>query len=78
MQQLQRAERAEVSRVTIHDGEDFEKMRVAGRMAAQTLDMIAAHVKPGVTTEELDRICHDFITGHGAIPAPLNYRGFPK
>ncbi len=78
MQQLQRAERAAVSRVTIHEGEDFEKMRVAGRLAAQTLDMIAAHVKPGVTTEDLDRLCHDFITGHDAIPAPLNYRGFPK
>ena len=78
MQQLQRAERAAVSRVTIHEGEDFEKMRVAGRLAAQTLDMIAAHVKPGVTTEDLDWLCHDFITGHDAIPAPLNYRGFPK
>jgi methionine aminopeptidase type I len=54
-------------------------MRVAGRLAADVLDMIGDYVKPGVTTGELDRICHDYITGvQGAIPAPLNYRGFPK
>lgn len=50
-------------------------MRVAGRLAAQVLDMIGTHVRPGVTTDELDRICHDFIVDEqGAIPAPLNYR----
>ena len=53
-------------------------MRAAGKLAAQTLDMITEHVVPGVTTEELDRLCHLFITKHGAIPAPLNYKGFPK
>ena len=54
-------------------------MRQAGRLAAQVLDMIGAHVQPGVATAELDAICHDYITGSlGAIPAPLNYRGFPK
>lgn len=54
-------------------------MRVAGRLAADVLRMIAPHVKPGVTTGELDRICHDFIVNEQqAIPAPLNYRGFPK
>ncbi|MEO8714151.1 MAG: type I methionyl aminopeptidase, partial [Acetobacteraceae bacterium] len=53
-------------------------MRAAGRLAAETLDMITSHVRPGVTTGELDRLCHDFIIAHGAIPAPLNYRGFPK
>ncbi|MDP7600047.1 MAG: M24 family metallopeptidase, partial [Rhodospirillales bacterium] len=53
-------------------------MRKAGRLAAETLDMIADHVEPGVTTEELDRLCAEFITDHGAISAPLNYRGFPK
>ncbi len=54
-------------------------MRVAGRMAATVLDMIAEHVRPGVTTAELDRICHDYIVNvQQAIPAPLNYRGFPK
>ena len=54
-------------------------MRVAGRLAAQVLDMIGEHVRAGVTTEELDRICHDYIVGElDSIPAPLNYRGFPK
>ena len=53
-------------------------MRLAGQLAARTLDMITEHVKPGVTTEALDRLCHDFIRDHDAIPAPLNYRGFPK
>ena len=54
-------------------------MRIAGKLAAQVLDMIEPEVRPGVTTEQLDRICHDFIvTDLRAIPAPLNYRGFPK
>ena len=54
-------------------------MRVAGRLAADVLDMIGDYVKPGITTDELDQICHDFITmEQEAIPAPLNYRGFPK
>ena len=53
-------------------------MRAAGRLAAETLDMIAPHVRPGVTTGALDVLCHEFITAHGAVPAPLNYRGYPK
>lgn len=59
--------------------EEIAKMRVAGRLTAEVLRMIEPHVREGVTTEELDRICHDYIvhTQH-AIPAPLNYRGFPK
>ena len=65
-------------RITIHVPEDFEGMRAAGRLAAETLDMIHAHVQPGVTTAALDKSCHDFIVAHGAVPAPLNYRGFPK
>ena len=65
-------------RITIHNPEDFEGMREAGRLAAETLDMITPYVVPGVTTEELDRLCHDFIVDHGAVPAPLNYRGYPK
>ncbi|MSP02335.1 MAG: type I methionyl aminopeptidase [Acetobacteraceae bacterium] len=65
-------------RITIHAPEDFAGMRVAGRLAAETLDMIQAYVQPGVTTASLDKLCHDFIVSHGAIPAPLNYRGFPK
>lgn len=65
-------------RITLHDEPAFEGMRRAGRLAAQVLDFITRHVKPGVTTGELDRLCHDYIVEHGAIPAPLNYRGFPK
>ncbi len=54
-------------------------MRTAGRLAADVLDMIGEHVQPGVTTDELDQICHRYITEvQEAIPAPLNYRGFPK
>jgi methionyl aminopeptidase len=65
--------------VTIKSAEQQEKMREAGRLAADVLDMIGDYVKPGITTGELDRICHEYITGEqDAIPAPLNYRGFPK
>ena len=54
-------------------------MRVAGRLAGEVLRMIAPHVKAGITTDELDRICHDYIVNEQqAIPAPLNYHGFPK
>lgn len=54
-------------------------MRVAGRLAAEVLDMITPHVLPGVTTGELDRLCHDYIVNEQqAIPAPLNYKGFPR
>jgi methionyl aminopeptidase len=69
---------AESRRITIHRPEDFIPMRAAGKLAAETLDMIGPHVLPGVTTETLNTICHDFIIAHGAVPAPLNYRGFPK
>ncbi|MBB5372356.1 methionyl aminopeptidase [Acidocella aromatica] len=69
---------AESRRIVLHKPEDFAPMRAAGRLAAETLDMIGEHVVPGVTTEELNQICHDFIIAHNAIPAPLNYRGFPK
>lgn len=65
--------------VTFKTPEEIEKMRVAGRLAAEVLEMIGEHVKPGVTTEELDQICHDYIVNEQqAYPAPLNYRGFPK
>ena len=69
---------SEARRIILHGPEDFAAMRHAGRLAAETLDMIAPHVRPGVTTGELDRLCHEFILAHGATPAPLNYRGFPK
>jgi methionyl aminopeptidase len=64
--------------VKIHSSEDFKKMRTAGKLAAETLDYITDYVVPGVTTDRLNDLCHDFITQRGAIPAPLNYRGFPK
>ncbi len=59
-------------RITIHAPEDFPAMRTAGRLAAEALDMIVPHVRPGVTTRTLDALCHEFIIAHGAVPAPLN------
>ena len=65
--------------VSIKTPEEIEKMRVAGRLASEALDMIAPHVKPGVTTAALDKLCHDYIVDQqDAIPACLNYNGFPK
>ena len=64
---------------TLKTKEEIAKMRVAGRLAAEVLHMVREHVVPDVTTDELDAHCHDFITNtQDAIPAPLNYRGFPK
>ncbi len=65
-------------RIKIHGEEAFEGMRRAGQLAARTLDFIAPYVRPGITTGELDRLCLEFTLDHNAIPAPLNYRGFPK
>lgn len=65
--------------ISIKTPEELQKMRVAGRLAAEVLDMIEPYVVKGVTTGELDRICHDYIVNvQKAIPAPLNYHGFPK
>ena len=65
--------------ITIKTPDEQQKMRVAGRLAGEVLDFIAPHVQAGVTTGELDRLCHEYITQvQHAIPAPLNYRGFPK
>ena len=64
--------------IIIHGKDEFEGMRRAGRLAAEVLDMIGGHVKPGVTTGELNDLCHEMIVSRGAIPAPLGYRGFPK
>ena len=65
--------------VNLKTPEEIAAMRVAGRLAAEVLDMIGAHVRPGVSTEELDRICHDHIVNvQGAIPANVGYHGFPK
>lgn len=64
--------------IKLHGPEAFAGMRAAGRLAAETLDMIGAHVKPGITTAELDELCHAFIVERGGVSAPLNYRGYPK
>ena len=69
---------AEERRIKLHSPADFEGMRKAGRLAAEVLDFVTPHVVSGVTTDGLDRLCHGFIVDHGAIPAPLNYRGFPR
>ena len=64
---------------SIKSPEEIEKMRVAGRLAADVLNMIGSHVQAGVTTDELNTICHRYIVQEQkAIPAPLNYNGFPK
>lgn len=65
--------------VTIKTSDEIALMREAGRLAAEVLEMIGPFVQPGISTGELDRICHDYIVNQqGAIPAPLNYNGFPK
>ncbi len=65
--------------ITLHTPEEITHMRLAGRLAAEVLDMIAPHVKAGISTNTLNDICHRYITEtQEAIPAPLNYRGFPK
>jgi methionyl aminopeptidase len=65
--------------VNIKTPQEIEKMRVAGKLAAEVLEMIGPYVKEGITTEELDNICHNYIVNvQKAVPAPLNYRGFPK
>jgi len=64
--------------IRIHGPEAFEGMRKAGHLAAELLDYITLYVQPGVSTGELDRLCDEYTRDHGAISAPLNYRGFPK
>ena len=62
----------------VKDAETIERMRVAGRLAARARELVGSHVVPGVTTDELDRIGHEFLCDHGAYPSTLGYRGFPK
>jgi len=71
---MRRADR----KVRLYDDEAFQGLRAAGQLAARALDMIAPHVKPGVTTQELDDLVLEFALDHGAIPATLNYRGYTK
>ena len=65
-------------RIIIHSQEDFAKMRRAGQLAASVLDYISDFIKPDVKTDSLNSLCHGMIINNGAIPAPLNYKGFPK
>jgi methionyl aminopeptidase len=69
---------AEERQIVLHGADAFSGMRRAGRLAAETLDYITPFVEVGVSTEELDRLCHEFILAADAVPAPLGYRGFPK
>ncbi|MFJ6019211.1 type I methionyl aminopeptidase [Nocardiopsis alba] len=62
----------------VQDAETIERLRVAGRIAAQALEEVGKHVEPGVTTDELDRIGHEFLLDHGAYPSTLGYKGYPK
>ena len=62
----------------VQDAETIERMRVAGRIAAQAMAAVAEHITPGVTTDELDRVGHEFLVDHGAYPSTLGYKGFPK
>lgn len=62
----------------VKDAETIQRMRVAGRIAAQALQTVGEAIKPGVTTDDLDRIGHEFLLDHGAYPSTLGYRGFPK
>ncbi|MFT6107043.1 MAG: methionyl aminopeptidase [Rickettsiales bacterium] len=64
--------------IKIHTAEDFNKMRIAGKLAGEILDYITDFVEVGVTTDKLNDLCHNKIIENGAIPAPLNYKGFPK
>lgn len=65
--------------ISIKSPDEIEHMRTAGRLASEVLDMITPHVQPGISTDELNSICHEYIVNQqGAIPAPLNYHGFPK
>jgi methionyl aminopeptidase len=68
----------DASAIILHEPEEFAGMREAGKLAAQTLDYISPYVKAGVTTEDINRLCHEFMIGHQAIPAPLGYGGSAK
>ena len=67
-----------INKIKIHNEESFKKMRVAGRLASDCLDYITDFIKPGISTDEINTLCHEFQTNAGAKPAPLNYKGFPK
>ncbi len=66
------------AKIKLHDADAFQAMMKAGQLAAAAIDMLVPHVVPGVTTEALDDLVVEFALEHGAVPAPLHYRGFPK
>ena len=66
------------TKIKLHGAADFEAMRKAGRLTAEALDLLSPLVEPGVTTEALDNLITEFARDHKAVPAPLNYRGYPK
>lgn len=74
----EKVERPRTNEIVLHGPDGFAAMRKSGRFAAEVLDFITPHVKPGVTTGELDKLCHDFQIEHGTVPGPLGYRGYPK
>ena len=78
MQLKRQQTRRREDEIVIHTEDDLVGMRQAGQLAAAVLDHVTPHVAPSVTTEQLNTLCHDFILAHGAVPAPLNYKGFPK
>ena len=76
--EVRRLQSRESGAIKLYGPDDFAGMRKAGRLAAQALDILVPHVRPGVTTEDIDDLILDFCLEHGAVPAPLNYRGFPR
>ncbi len=68
----------DICMIQIKTNEDIETMRESARLAAKVLLMIEPYIKSGVTTNRLNDLCHDYILSHGAVPSPLNYKGFPK
>ncbi len=72
------AEAATERSIKIHSAEAYESMRKAGRLAAETLDYLVPFIKPGITTDDINTLVYDYTLNHNGIPAPLNYRGFPK
>ena len=68
----------ELNKIKIHDEKSFDKMRKAGKLAADCLDYITDYIEPGISTASINELCHNFQVKNGATPAPLNYKGFPK
>ena len=67
-----------INQIKIHDENSFKSMRKAGQLAAKCLDFITPFIEPGISTEKINQLCHDFQLKNNSVPAPLNYKGFPK